>query len=60
MKDAEYMEEELNTPEDTILWLWRKHNSVNYRLKDDITADPEHPKVNTLHQYRNILSSQNV
>ena len=45
MKDAVHMEEEINEPEDVILWLWRKHNSVNYRLKDDPTTDPEHPKV---------------
>lgn len=28
-----------------IMWLWSAHNSVNKRLANDITADPEHPKV---------------
>eukprot|EP00164_Ancoracysta_twista_P004366 GFYU01005885.1.p1 GENE.GFYU01005885.1~~GFYU01005885.1.p1 ORF type:complete len:548 (-),score=181.41 GFYU01005885.1:346-1989(-) len=35
----------VHTQEEATLWLWNKHNSVNNRLKDDITEDPAHPKV---------------
>ncbi len=28
-----------------IRWLWTVHNRVNRRLASDITADPEHPKI---------------
>ena len=30
---------------DAVLWLWEAHNMVNQRLQDDISSDPEHPKV---------------
>jgi len=30
--------------EDSILWLWRGHNKVNARLKNDLSSDPLFPK----------------
>uniref|UniRef100_A0A914E5V3 Sulfhydryl oxidase n=1 Tax=Acrobeloides nanus TaxID=290746 RepID=A0A914E5V3_9BILA len=30
--------------EDTVLWLWRTHNSVNKRLAGDASEDPKFPK----------------
>lgn len=43
---ASNLENEVQKPEDTILWLWRAHNKVNHRLSSDInTNDPKHPKV---------------
>lgn len=30
---------------DAVLWLWEAHNTVNKRLKDDVSSDPSHPKV---------------
>eukprot|EP00164_Ancoracysta_twista_P002282 GFYU01003022.1.p1 GENE.GFYU01003022.1~~GFYU01003022.1.p1 ORF type:complete len:673 (+),score=171.20 GFYU01003022.1:149-2167(+) len=32
--------------EDSVLWLWRMHNEVNMRLHDDVSSDPQHPKIN--------------
>ncbi|XP_022185343.2 sulfhydryl oxidase 1 [Nilaparvata lugens] len=31
--------------DDSVLWLWKAHNSVNQRLAGDVTEDPEHRKV---------------
>jgi thiol oxidase len=31
--------------DDSILWLWKAHNSANQRLAGDETEDPTHPKV---------------
>ena len=45
MQGTRNFDQILNTPEDTILWLWRKHNSDNYRLRGDPREDPKHPKV---------------
>jgi len=28
-----------------VIWLWRSHNRANRHLRDDITEDPAHPKV---------------
>lgn len=30
---------------DAVLWLWEAHNTVNKRLKDDLSTDPFQPKV---------------
>lgn len=35
---------EVNTFDDSILWLWKAHNVVNQRLAGDATEDPEFPK----------------
>ena len=37
--------EELGSSDDGLMWLWRAHNKVNNRLKEDVTEDPRHPKV---------------
>ncbi|OQR69421.1 sulfhydryl oxidase 1-like [Tropilaelaps mercedesae] len=39
------IENELSTPAETVLWLWRAHNQVNLRTKGDKTEDPARPKV---------------
>lgn len=31
--------------DDAVLWLWSAHNQVNKRLVNDVSEDPEHPKV---------------
>eukprot|EP00121_Abeoforma_whisleri_P001144 Awhi_evm1s1016 len=31
--------------DESILYLWKSHNEVNQRLMNDITADPDHPKI---------------
>lgn len=31
--------------DEAIMWLWAAHNEVNERLRDDISADPDFPKV---------------
>ena len=35
----------VSTNGDAILWLWEAHNSVNLRLRKDISSDPSYPKV---------------
>ena len=30
---------------DAVMWLWEAHNTVNKRLRDDVSSDPLHPKV---------------
>jgi thiol oxidase len=30
---------------ESVIWLWDAHNTVNKRIKGDITEDPEHPKL---------------
>ncbi|XP_022694395.1 sulfhydryl oxidase 2-like isoform X2 [Varroa jacobsoni] len=42
---AKDLENELKTPDETVLWLWRAHNKVNKRLAGDPTEDPARPKV---------------
>ncbi|XP_062976451.1 sulfhydryl oxidase 1-like [Elgaria multicarinata webbii] len=36
---------EVKSTDEAILWLWSKHNNVNFRLKDDASNDPEFPKI---------------
>lgn len=33
------------TKDDAILWLWMAHNTVNKRLRKDVTEDPVFPKI---------------
>ena len=35
---------DVETAQDAILWLWKAHNRVNVRLKDDVSDDPVFPK----------------
>jgi len=35
---------EVKTPEDTVLWLWKAHNRANKRLAGDPSEDPKFPK----------------
>ena len=35
---------DVETAQDVILWLWKAHNRVNVRLKDDVSDDPVFPK----------------
>ena len=39
------MEKEVLSHEEGIMWLWERHNRVNARLKNDLSTDPEFPKV---------------
>ncbi|KAK0180923.1 hypothetical protein PV327_003253 [Microctonus hyperodae] len=45
-----YMAEKNNvtehrTADESVLWLWKAHNEVNLRLANDVTEDPEYPKI---------------
>jgi len=42
---SSHISEEVNNPEDSVLWLWQAHNKVNMRLKGDETEDLAHPKI---------------
>ena len=42
---ASDLEQQLQQPNSSVLWLWNAHNKVNRRLAGDITEDPEHPKI---------------
>lgn len=42
---AESIETDVNSKEEGVLWMWRKHNQVNMRLHGDETEDRKHPKV---------------
>ena len=35
---------DVETAQDAFLWLWKAHNRVNVRLKDDVSDDPVFPK----------------
>ncbi|XP_008588322.1 PREDICTED: sulfhydryl oxidase 2 [Galeopterus variegatus] len=35
----------VKTPDQAILWLWKKHNTVNSRLAGHLSEDPKFPKV---------------
>ncbi|XP_024906957.1 sulfhydryl oxidase 2 [Pteropus alecto] len=35
----------VETPDQAVLWLWRKHNLVNSRLAGQLSEDPKFPKV---------------
>ncbi|XP_048201952.1 sulfhydryl oxidase 2 [Perognathus longimembris pacificus] len=35
----------VKTPDQALLWLWRKHNAVNSRLAGHLSEDPKFPKV---------------
>ena len=35
---------DVESAQDAILWLWKAHNRVNVRLKDDVSDDPVFPK----------------
>nr|BAC31140.1 unnamed protein product [Mus musculus] len=35
----------VKTPDQAVLWLWRKHNMVNSRLAGHLSEDPKFPKV---------------
>ncbi|PSN30415.1 hypothetical protein C0J52_25442 [Blattella germanica] len=48
----------INSPRDSVLWLWKAHNEANKRLSGDASEDPEHIKIqfpsrNTCPQCRN-------
>lgn len=45
LKMAESYPGNVSTHEDAMIWLWKAHNLVNHRLKEDATADPKHPKI---------------
>ncbi|XP_073077608.1 sulfhydryl oxidase 2 isoform X1 [Manis javanica] len=42
---AEESMDSVKTPDQAILWLWRKHNVVNSRLAGHLGEDPKSPKV---------------
>lgn len=47
-KEIGNLEESVNTLNDSILYLWKTHNHVNFRLHQypgNITEDPDHPKI---------------
>ncbi|XP_003744455.2 sulfhydryl oxidase 1 [Galendromus occidentalis] len=44
-KMAANIESELVNANESVLWLWRSHNTVNARLKGDGTEDPARPKI---------------
>ncbi|XP_007521585.1 sulfhydryl oxidase 2 [Erinaceus europaeus] len=35
----------VKTPDQAVLWLWKKHNLVNHRLAGHLSEDPRFPKV---------------
>lgn len=35
----------ISTPDDSVLFLWRAHNTANRRLHGDLSEDPEYPKM---------------
>ncbi|XP_069694171.1 sulfhydryl oxidase 2-like isoform X2 [Periplaneta americana] len=42
---ARSMHSEVNSPKESILWLWKAHNEANKRLSGDVSEDPEHIKI---------------
>ncbi|XP_060074737.1 sulfhydryl oxidase 2-like [Ylistrum balloti] len=45
LKMAESIDSEVKNLNDSVLWLWQKHNLANDRLKNDFSTDPRHPKI---------------
>lgn len=45
MEMAKNLEKEVTTHNSAIMWLWERHNRVNARLREHISADPQFPKV---------------
>jgi hypothetical protein len=41
---AKDLEQQLQQPNSSVLWMWNAHNIVNRRLSKDLTEDPQHPK----------------
>lgn len=44
-KMANTMETEIHKPIDAVAWLWSGHNRANSRLHNDVSEDPQHPKI---------------
>ncbi|XP_064616021.1 sulfhydryl oxidase 2-like [Liolophura sinensis] len=44
-KMAANLESEIESSQDSILWLWQAHNRANARLHGDPSEDPEHVKI---------------
>ncbi|XP_038045345.1 sulfhydryl oxidase 1-like [Patiria miniata] len=44
-KESVHLESSVSTLDDSVLWLWQVHNSVNKRLAGDLSEDPQHPKI---------------
>jgi len=44
-KMAKTIRKEVQSHDDSILWLWKSHNMVNARLQKDASTDPVHPKI---------------
>ncbi|RWS30728.1 sulfhydryl oxidase 1-like isoform X2, partial [Leptotrombidium deliense] len=42
---AANLDQELQYPNSSVVWLWKAHNKVNKRLAGDRTEDPKHPKI---------------
>jgi len=45
LRGAAHMDDVVVSDRDAVLFLWRSHNKANYFLHDDLTEDPDHPKV---------------
>lgn len=44
-KMATEIKEKVQSPKDTVLWLWSAHNKANVRLSGDYSEDPKHKKI---------------
>ncbi|XP_071947552.1 sulfhydryl oxidase 2-like [Antedon mediterranea] len=44
-KESKLMSSTVTSYDTAILYLWKIHNSVNLRLKGDMSEDPAHPKI---------------
>lgn len=58
MEMAKDVEQEVTTHDSGIMWLWERHNRVNARLREHVSADPQFPKtqfpmVEMCHECRN-------
>ena len=42
---ASFIDRDVTSREDAVLWLWQAHNQANGRLAGTITEDPQYPKV---------------
>ncbi|XP_033728711.1 sulfhydryl oxidase 2-like [Pecten maximus] len=65
LKMAQNIDSEVKNSNDSVLWLWEKHNLANERLKTDFSTDPRHPKVQfpseeTCRQCHKVTSAQQI
>jgi len=45
LRGAAHLDDMVLSDRDTVMFLWRSHNKANYFLRNDLTEDPQHQKV---------------